>query len=104
VEAYFHTQILSVYNELCAMGFGLKELKLLRYTISEIVYANNILPEGPVQKFLKDVGEEYDNKLGFESKLNSLRIEVNIVNQEQSKSRRELLLDPLIGSGLLRLI
>ena len=38
-----YNQKLSLSDELKAMGFGLKELKLLRNTIKEIAYANDIL-------------------------------------------------------------
>ena len=54
------------------MGFGLKELKLLRNTINEIAYANNIPQNQAQQKFYKDIEEHYDNKLGFELQLNKL--------------------------------
>ena len=54
------------------MGFGLKELKLLRNTINEIAYANNIPQNQVQQKFYKDIEEHYDNKLGFELQLNKL--------------------------------
>jgi hypothetical protein len=37
-----YNQSLSTYNELEAMGFGLKELKFLWHTITEIAVANNI--------------------------------------------------------------
>ena len=37
-----YNQRLSLYDELQNMRFGLKELKLLRNTINEIAYANNI--------------------------------------------------------------
>ena len=61
----YHRQRISVYDELEQMGFGLKELKLLWHTINEIAEANNISDEDAVQKFFKDVEEQYDNKLGF---------------------------------------
>ena len=54
------------------MGFGLKDLKLLRNTINEIAYANNIPQNQAQQKFYKDIEEHYDNKLGFELQLNKL--------------------------------
>ncbi len=41
------------------MTFGLKELKQLWPTISEIAKANNIPAEQAVSKFLKDVDEQY---------------------------------------------
>ncbi len=45
------------------MGFGLKELGQLWLTISEIAKANNIPAEQAVSKFLKDVEEQYRDKL-----------------------------------------
>jgi len=56
-----------------------------------------------VTKFLLDVEREYDRKLGYESKVKSLREEVNKLNQEQSRLRVELLLLPLIGPKLVKL-
>ena len=53
-------QKLSLNNELQAMGFGIKELKLLRNTIKEIADANNnIPPDQAQQKFYKDIEEQY---------------------------------------------
>ena len=45
------------------MGFGLKEQKLLWHKVREIGGANQMIPKEAVQKFLKDVKEEYDTKL-----------------------------------------
>src|ERR1043165_5755809 len=72
-----HEQIISIFKDLDGMGFGLEELKLLWNTINEIAVANNIpLNEAP-QKFVKDIEEQYGNKLGFESKVQNLKTEVN---------------------------
>jgi DNA-binding transcriptional MerR regulator len=46
-----YNQRLSLYDELQNMRFGLKELKLLRNTINEIAYANNIPADQAQQKF-----------------------------------------------------
>jgi outer membrane murein-binding lipoprotein Lpp len=62
-------QALGVYNELQNMGFGLKELKLLKYIVTEISKSNNIDPFSAVKKFFDDIKEQYDNKLGFERKI-----------------------------------
>jgi hypothetical protein len=51
------------------MNLGFKELKQLRYAILEISKANKISPDKAVTKFLDDVEKEYDNKLGFETKI-----------------------------------
>ena len=64
-----HKQIISIFKELEGMGFGLEELKLLSNTINEITVANNIPLNEAQRKFFKDIEEQYDKKLGFESKV-----------------------------------
>jgi hypothetical protein len=98
-----HRQRSSVFDELEQMGFGLKELKLLWHTITEIVEANNISDEDAVQKFFKDVEEQYDDKLGFESKLDRLRSDAVYFNQEIDSLRSTLRTQPLVGPALQRL-
>jgi hypothetical protein len=51
------------------MGFGLKELKLLKNTVMEISTNNNIKPYLAVKKFFGDIKDQYDTKLGFEPKI-----------------------------------
>jgi hypothetical protein len=58
------------------MGFGLKEQKLLWHKVREIGVANQMNPKEAVQKFLKDVEEEYVAKLGFEPKIQKSRSEL----------------------------
>lgn len=98
-----HRQRISVYDELEQMGFGLKELKLLWHTITEIAEANNISSDGAVQKFFKDIEEQYDNKLGFESKLDKLRSDAVYFNHELDTLRSTLSTQPLVGPALQRL-
>ncbi|MDQ3970457.1 MAG: hypothetical protein M3227_02075, partial [Thermoproteota archaeon] len=63
-------EALAVSHELQKMGFGLKELKLLKNTVIEISKSNNIInPYHAVKKFFDDIKEQYDNKLGFERKI-----------------------------------
>jgi hypothetical protein len=71
-----HSQTLAKYGELEDMGFGLKEQKLLWHKVREIGVANQMNPKEAVQKFLKDVQEEYDAKLGFEPKIQKSRSEL----------------------------
>ena len=52
---------------------------------------------------MSDVERQYNNKRGFESKVESLRDEVNKLNQEQAKLRIELLSLPLVGPKLVKL-
>jgi len=72
-------------------------LQFLWTTVSEIALENNIKPEEAVTKFLSDVERQYNNKLGFESKLESLRNEVNNL-------RATLLSFPIVGPKLMTLI
>src|ERR1051326_7334658 len=98
-----HEQIISLFKDLDGMGFGLEELKLLWNTINEIAVANNIpLNEAP-QKFVKDIEEQYRNKLGFESKVQNLKTEVNTLTQEKKRLHEELSAQPLIGPILIGL-
>jgi hypothetical protein len=99
-----HRQTLSVYDELEQIGFGLKELKLLMHTVNEIALANSITRDHAAQKFFKDVEEHYDDKLGFESKLSKLRSDVIYINGELATLRSKLLVQPLVGPVLQRLI
>jgi DNA repair exonuclease SbcCD ATPase subunit len=55
------------------------------------------------QKFFKDIKEQYDNKLGFESKVQNLKTEVNTLTQEKKRLHEELLAQPLIGPNLIGL-
>ena len=98
-----YNQRLSKYNELEFMGFGLKELKLFYNTINEIAVANNLSVEQASPKFYKDVEEQYDDKLGFELKLDKLRSEISTVNSELNSSRAALLAQPLVGPALQKL-
>ncbi|MGC2573705.1 MAG: hypothetical protein WA364_19495 [Candidatus Nitrosopolaris sp.] len=54
-----------------------------------------------VSKFLSDVEMQYNKKIGFESEINRLREEVNMLNQELTRS--ELLVLPFVGPKLIRL-
>jgi hypothetical protein len=97
-------QSLSVYNQLAAdMNFGLKELKLLWNTILEIAAANNIPREQAVSKFFKDIEQQYDDKLGFESKIDKLQVEVNKLNLQELRLLGEINAIPRLGLALLKL-
>ncbi len=71
-----HKQTLDRYSRLEAMDFGLKELNQLWRTILEIARANNIPSTEVVFKFLKYIEEQYDDKLGFESKVQEKKNEI----------------------------
>ena len=79
------------------MGFGVKELKLLWHTINEIAVANHIPLYEAQQKFFKDIEEQYDKKLGFESKVQNLQLEINKLSEHNSGL-------PLVGPLLAKLV
>jgi hypothetical protein len=91
-----HKQLINIYEDLEAMKFGIKELWSLRHTVMEIARENDIDPEEAVKRFLSDVELQYNNKLGFQSKIDSLRSEVN-------RLRLELLYLPSVGPKLVKL-
>jgi hypothetical protein len=92
-----HIPTISALKELETMGLGVKELKLLWHTINEIAVANNMPLYEAQQKFFKDVEEQYDNKLGFESKVQNLQLEI-------TKLREQNIRLPLVGPLLARLV
>ena len=75
-EVLVHTHTISIYEDLEEMGMGIKQLKLLRHTVKEIATANNISKDSASQKFFSDVEQQYDDKLGFEAKLQNLKSEI----------------------------
>ena len=99
-----HNQVLSKYQYLEFMGFGLNKLQFLWTTVNEIARENNIKPEEAITKFLSDVEHQYSNKLGFESKIESLRNEVKNLNQVQDSLRATVLSIPIVGPKLMTLI
>jgi prefoldin subunit 5 len=98
-----YNQKLSLCGELEDMGFGLKELKLLRSAILEIADANNITRKDAGKRFFKDVEEHYDDKLGFESKIQGLQEEVNNLNQRKLKLFAELNAIPKLAPLVVKL-
>ncbi len=70
-----HNQTLTNYRHLEWMGLGIPQLISLYHTIQEVASANNIPHHEAVQKFLKDVEENYAAQLGYEGKVRALRSE-----------------------------
>jgi hypothetical protein len=99
-----HNQTLSIYNQLDGIGFGLRELKLLYHTIEEISAANNMPIGDAVKKFLKDIDDNYDDWLGFESKVQKLISEITTLTQQINKIRLLSSLHPVVGQALIRLV
>ena len=85
------------------MKFGLKELQQLWNIVSEIAGENNIPYNKAVSKFLKDVEVQYDNKLGFESKVTEKKNELALLNNQINNNRIILQISPFIGPTLFSL-
>jgi hypothetical protein len=96
-------QTIGIFNELCMYGFGLKELKILRQTLAQIGAANNMTPEEVGKKFLKDVEEQYDDKVGFENKIAELKTEKIKLEEEVPIYKSTLTLQALASASLLHL-
>lgn len=99
----FCTQTIRIYNELCIYGFGLKQLKILLQTLAEISTANNIRPEEVGRKFLKDIEDQYDDKVGFENKIAELKIEKTKIEEEIPNYKSTLILQRWAIPSLLHL-
>lgn len=85
-------QTIGIYNELCIYGYGLKDLKILRQMLAQIAVSNNMRPEEIGRKFLKDVEEQYDDKVGFENKIAELKIEKTKIEEEIPNYKSTLIL------------
>jgi hypothetical protein len=96
-DVNIRNQAISAYDSLKNMGFGLNELNFLYDTIKEIARENEIPATKAVSKFLSDVEEQYDKKIGFEEKLKKMR-------KEQANLKDQNLLHPIIGTTLSKLI
>ena len=71
-EELIRTHRISLYHEL-----GIKELKLLRYTVAEIANAQ----DRAIHKFFTDVQQQYDYMLGFEAKIQNLKSQIQIIEE-----------------------
>ena len=98
--ANINRQTMDIYEELQFMGLGIKELKQLLLTIQEIGEANKIPNDLAVLRFLKDIEDNYDNKLGFEKKVIEKKNELNAINNEINYNRIQLSLQPWLGQKL----
>jgi hypothetical protein len=85
-----HRQKLLVYEQLRDIGLGLKELKLLFNTITEVSAENKISDNLAAQKFFDDIEKNYDNKLGYDCAVERLKSEIQGLKSEIDKQNREL--------------
>jgi prefoldin subunit 5 len=99
-----HSEKVPVYNALENIGFGSTELKLLLNTVLEITCSNGINHWLAVNKFFKDVRTKYDAKLGFESEIEDLRQEIQILEEERKKMSQSLQAQHFVGPIVVKLL
>jgi len=100
---------LDTYKQLETMKFGIGELQQLWLTVSEI--AKSIgdplkdfdMIENPVAFFIKDVEDNYYDKLKFEDRVKKKRNELAMLNEQINKNRQILSMHQFIGPLLLSL-
>ncbi|MDF0680953.1 MAG: hypothetical protein P0116_08325 [Candidatus Nitrosocosmicus sp.] len=96
-------QTIKIYWDLDDMGFNLKKLKQLYNTIIEIAVSNEIPVLDAVKKFLDDIEEQYDSKLGFETKIKELNAKKSELENEIPKYKENLLIQSQMTPLLLYL-
>ncbi len=91
------------------MKFGIDELQQLWLTVSEIARNRGDplkdfdMIENPVAFFIKDVEDNYYDKLKFEDRVKEKRNELVLINGQLDRSRQYLYMQPFIGPLLLSL-
>lgn len=91
------TQTMNEYSELVKMGLGLEDLKQLVSTIMRIANANGIPNDKAVDKFFRDIQGQYDNKIGFEKKVEEKKTELVQTENKLAVDQGCLQLQPFIG-------
>jgi hypothetical protein len=96
----YSSQALNALQELKDVGFELKELKKLKDVVVEICNANDIEMNEAGKKFLKDVENQYDNKLGFEAKINELNTVLKKLENEKPAFKEYLQSKDIVNRSL----
>jgi hypothetical protein len=94
---------LNVLIELNYAGFELGELKQLKNVVTEIAVSNGIKFYEAGKKFLTDVKNQYDDKLGFEIKINEIKTEMKKL-EDQVPGYKEYLQSRPFMTGTLELL
>lgn len=97
-------QTMKIYTELNSMGFDLKKLKQLYCTIIEISLANQLPLLEAIAKFLNDIEDQYDSKLGFEIKIKELKATMDKLKDEIPNYKLNLQLQYHISGLLMHLL
>ena len=104
-----HRKNFGIYTQLEKMKFGIDELQQLWLSVSEIASDRGDplkdfdMIENPVAFFIKDVEDNYYNKLKFQDRVKEKRNELVMLNSQLNINRHNLSLQPVIGPLLLSL-
>jgi hypothetical protein len=91
------------FSQLEVMKFGLNELKQLWLIITDILKTRGIEPEDAVSVFIKDVEENYYEKLLFENRVIQKKKELEITNNQIILNRHILSAQPFVGTSMSQL-
>ena len=89
-QVNYSRQTIDTFKELQINGLGLKELKQLSYTIMESALANGMKVQDSVKKFFTDLDKHYDNKLGFEKKVEELKSQIKDIENQMPAYKQYL--------------
>lgn len=76
-HAAAHQQMALIYEELEEVGFGISRLRLLQDTIKEIATERKIPKNVATENLFRDIEENYDRKLGYQSQIRKAIEELN---------------------------
>ena len=99
-----HLEELPVYTDLAKIGVGPKHLKVLYNLMVNITNSNDIPYWQAAEKFFEDIGTQYDAKLGFESKIERQKSEIQLLNDEREKHLKILKNQHLVGHVVTKLL
>ena len=99
----YYQQTIDIYRELHKEGLGLKVLKQLNFIVRESALENGLEVKDSIKRFLKDVQHQYDNKLGFENKINDLKSEMKKLEEQVPEYQFYLTLQGIVGPTLIHL-
>ncbi|HKU84279.1 MAG TPA: hypothetical protein VJP58_09575, partial [Candidatus Nitrosocosmicus sp.] len=88
------------YCQLEVMKFGLKELKQLWHIITDISISKQIDSDDAVSVFIKDVEENYYEKLFFESRVIQKKKELEMINNQLILNRHVISAQPFVGTSM----
>ncbi|WP_196815977.1 hypothetical protein [Candidatus Nitrosocosmicus oleophilus] len=99
----YYIQSTNTFEELQKRGLGLKELKRLLSRLVEISRANSLPDNEALPQFLNIVEKQYDNKLGFESIIKSLKTEKEKLQEEVPEYKMYLQLQGILNLQIVHL-